>query len=273
MATHVLRPGPRKRFALDEHLPVDHRLSTFYRVGAGLMGLFLLAFGILGLTDNIGFFTTHGDTVVGLNTNGTLSVISICAGLILFAGMVIGGNVASTVNMVLGVLFILSGFLNLALLDTSFNFLAFHIQNVLFSFVVGVLLMFFGMYGRVGSALPHDNPYWKARHPEAVEHEERTRTLREAATATALERGRSTPEAPGTPGATVSRGTGLQGPGDHRAMGPGGGSRDTVTPGATPPGTEGPGVTGPGGGTPGTTPRGRPGTTGSGDSDPGGVDP
>ncbi|MFD8420058.1 DUF4383 domain-containing protein [Streptomyces sp. NPDC059466] len=261
MATHVLRPGPRKRFALDEHLPVDHRLSTFYRIGAGLMGLFLLAFGILGVTDNIGFFTTHGDTVVGLNTNGTLSVVSICAGLILFAGMVIGGNVASTVNMVLGVLFILSGFLNLALLDTSFNFLAFHIQNVLFSFVVGVLLMFFGMYGRVGSALPHDNPYWKARHPEARDQEERVRTLQESATATALQQGRSTPEAPGTPGATISREKGR----DPRAMGPGRGSRDAADPGSEDPGTT-PGH--------GTTPGPGPGNTmGPGSRDPGTMDP
>ncbi|MEU1530269.1 DUF4383 domain-containing protein [Streptomyces fagopyri] len=269
MATHVLRPGPRKRFALDEHLPVDHRLSTFYRIGAGLMGLFLLAFGILGLTDNIGFFTTHGDTVVGLNTNGTLSVVSICVGLILFAGMVIGGNVASTVNMVFGVLFILSGFLNLALLDTTFNFLAFHIQNVLFSFVVGVLLMFFGMYGRVGSALPHDNPYWKARHPETVEREERIRTLNEAATATALQRGRSTPEAPGTPGATVSR----RKDDDPGVMGPGAGSRSTGESRGEDPGTPGRAGEDPGTASPGGTGATGPGTTGPGRRDPGAMDP
>ncbi|MFF1447215.1 DUF4383 domain-containing protein [Streptomyces sp. NPDC058274] len=174
MATHVLHPESRRRIRLDEHLPVDHRLSKFYRVGAGLMGLVLLAFGILGLIDKVGFFDTRGDTVAGLNTNGTLSVLSICVGLLLFAGMVIGGNFASTLNMIAGVVFILSGFVNLALLDTDANFLAFRIQNVLFSFVVGVMLMFFGMYGRVGSALPHDNPYWRSRHPEQAEAEERT---------------------------------------------------------------------------------------------------
>ncbi|MFJ8019834.1 DUF4383 domain-containing protein [Streptomyces sp. NPDC096311] len=200
MATHVLRPGTRRRIAFDDHLPVDHRLNTFYRIGAGLMGLFLLAFGILGLTNRVGFFTTHGDTVMGLNTNGSLSVLSICVGLLLFVGMVIGGNFASTLNMVFGVLFILNGFLNLALLDGRYNFLAFHIQNVLFSFVVGVLLMFFGMYGRVGSALPHDNPYYKARHPEETERAERIRALQEAASATALQqshRAEPTPKAVG----------------------------------------------------------------------------
>ncbi|MFJ2111881.1 MULTISPECIES: DUF4383 domain-containing protein [unclassified Streptomyces] len=168
----------RRRVQLDSHLPLDHRLNQVYRVGAGLMGLFLLVFGVLGLIDRIGFFDTGGDRVAGLNTNGALSVLSICVGLLLLIGMVIGGNTASTLNMVLGILFIASGFVNLALLDTGSNFLAFRIQNVLFSFVVGVLLMFFGMYGRVSGRLPHDNPYWRARHPEEAEREQRARARR-----------------------------------------------------------------------------------------------
>ncbi|WP_079023655.1 DUF4383 domain-containing protein [Streptomyces odonnellii] len=175
MATQALRRPRRRRVRLDEQLPVDHRLNQVYRIGAGVMGLILIVFGILGLIDKIGFFDTGGDRVAGLNTNGALSVLSICVGLLLLAGMVVGGNIASTLNMVLGVLFIASGFVNLALLDTSYNILAFHIQNVLFSFVVGVVLMFFGMYGRVSGSLPHDNPYWRARHPEQAELEERVR--------------------------------------------------------------------------------------------------
>ncbi|MFE9253691.1 DUF4383 domain-containing protein [Streptomyces sp. NPDC006879] len=174
MAGHVIHLKPIGS-ALDEHLPVDHKLSTVYRVGAGLMGLLLLIFGVLGLTHNIGFFDTGGDTVAGLNTNGALSVLSILVGVLLFVGMVRGGNAASTLNITLGVLFIASGFVNLALLETGLNFLAFEIQNVLFSFVVGVMLMWFGMYGRVGSALPHDNPYWRARHPQEADREARSR--------------------------------------------------------------------------------------------------
>ncbi|MFE2127850.1 DUF4383 domain-containing protein [Streptomyces amritsarensis] len=163
---------------LDEHLPTDHKLSQVYRVGAGLTGMLLVVFGILGLVDRIGFFDTGGDTVLALNTNGALSVLSICIGGLLIVGMVVGGTFASTLNIVLGVLFIASGFVNLALLDTGLNFLAFKIQNVLFSFVVGVMLMWFGMYGRVGSALPHDNPYWRARHPEQAAREDRARLAR-----------------------------------------------------------------------------------------------
>ncbi|MGP4003643.1 DUF4383 domain-containing protein [Streptomyces sp. 8N706] len=166
------RTARHRRIRLDEHLPVDHRLSRVYRVGAGVMGLVLLAFGIVGLTGSVGVFDTRGDTVAGLNTNGALSVLSIVVGVLLFVGMVIGGNVASTLNIVVSLGFLLSGFVNLALLETDFNFLAFRIQNVLFSFVVGIMLMIFGMYGRVSLTLPHDNPYWVARHPEEAAREQ-----------------------------------------------------------------------------------------------------
>lgn len=195
------------RIKLDEHLPVDHSLSRVYRLGAGLMGLILVAFGILGLTDNIGFFDTGGATAAGLNTNGALSVLSIAIGMLLFVGMVIGGNFASTLNMALGLLFLLSGFVNLAVLETSFNFLAFRLQNVLFSFVVGLMLMWFGMYGRVSSKLSHDNPYWIARHPEQAEREARAREImtarRRAAEAGATQSIR--PGEPVRPGGPPSR--------------------------------------------------------------------
>lgn len=169
----------RRRVRLDEHLPVDHTLIRVYRIGAGLIGLVLLVFGILGLVNQIGVFDTGSHTTAGLNTNGALSVLSICVGVLLFIGMLIGKNFASTLNMILGVLFILSGFVNLALIDNSFNPLNFRIQNVLFSFVVGLLLMFFGMYGRVSGSLPHDNPYWRARHPRQVEDERRDQAAAE----------------------------------------------------------------------------------------------
>src|SRR2546426_571387 len=88
------------RVKFDEHLPIDHRLSKVYRVGAGLMGLVLLAFGILGLLNEVGFFSTHGHNVAGLSSNGALSVLSIVVGILLFVGMVIGGNFASSLHMV-----------------------------------------------------------------------------------------------------------------------------------------------------------------------------
>ncbi|WP_406283797.1 DUF4383 domain-containing protein [Embleya sp. NBC_00896] len=151
---------------LDEGLPVDHRLGQVYRYGGGFMGVLLIAFGVLGFTNNVGFFSTTGREVAGMSTNGALSLISVVVGAILIVGAIIGGNTASTVNIVVGALFVISGFVNLGLIGTpSINYLSFEMPNVIFSFVVGLLVMTFGLYGRVSGHLPHDNPYWRARHP------------------------------------------------------------------------------------------------------------
>jgi len=62
------------------------------------------------------------------------------------------------------VLFLLSGLVNLAVLRTSANILDFSMRNVIFSFVSGLLLLTFGLYGRVSGGLPPDNPFYRARH-------------------------------------------------------------------------------------------------------------
>lgn len=157
---------------LSDELPVDHRLAAVYRIGAGLCGVILLAFGILGFAGLLGFFDTMGSQIAGLSTNGLLSLISVIVGGLLIAGAVVGGNVASTVNMVVGSLFLLSGFVHLFVLDRSANILDFGMPNVVFSFVMGLLILTFGMYGRVTGGLPHDNPYWRRRHPEQAARED-----------------------------------------------------------------------------------------------------
>ncbi|GGQ51787.1 DUF4383 domain-containing protein [Kitasatospora griseola] len=155
---------------LHDELPVDHRLGQVYRYGAGLGGLFLVAFGILGLTGGSpGFIDTTGKQVLGMSSNGALSVLSLVAGGILILGAIIGGNTASDINMIMGVLFVLAGFVGLMVLDSSANRLAFHIGNVVFSFIFGFVILTFGMYGRVSSHLPQDNPYWKRRHEHDAE--------------------------------------------------------------------------------------------------------
>jgi Domain of unknown function (DUF4383) len=153
---------------LRNDLPVDHRLATVYRYGAGLSGLALLCFGALGFAHQLSFFGTSSTTIAGLSSNGALSSVSVVFGLLLVAGAVVGGNVASAINMGVGALFILSGFANLAVMRTSANILGFRMPNVLFSFVMGLVILTFGMYGRVSGGLPADNPYWRRKHPEAA---------------------------------------------------------------------------------------------------------
>ncbi|MFF7333864.1 DUF4383 domain-containing protein [Streptomyces sp. NPDC008150] len=156
---------------LSDELPVDHKLATVYRYGSALCGLILLAFGALGFADELAPFNTQGDHVAGMSSNGVLSLISVIVGVVLVAGAVIGGNIASIVNMVVGTLFLLSGFAHVFVLDRPANFLDFGMSNVIFSFIMGLVILTFGMYGRVSSKLPHDNPYWRRRHPREAAQE------------------------------------------------------------------------------------------------------
>ncbi|MER5883702.1 DUF4383 domain-containing protein [Streptomyces sp. NPDC001941] len=167
---------------LSDELPVDHQLGNVYRYGAAFCGLVLLVFGCLGFADALSSFDTDGK-IAGLSTNTALSVISVVVGLALIAGGVVGGNFASTLNIAIGALFLLSGFYHLFTLDKGANFLHFGMTNVVFSFVMGLIIMTFGMYGRVSSRLPHDNPYWRSRHPRQAAEEARAlrRSLNEAA--------------------------------------------------------------------------------------------
>ncbi|MEU9778757.1 DUF4383 domain-containing protein [Streptomyces sp. NPDC047968] len=165
---------------LRDELPVDHHLATVYRYGAAFCGLVLIVFGCLGFADALSPFSTSGDTIAGMTTNVALSVLSTVVGLVLIAGGVIGGNTASTLNMTVGALFVLSGFAHLAVLDRPANVLDFGMTNVIFSFVMGLVILTFGMYGRVSSKLGHDNPYWRRRHPEQAAREAAARAAAEA---------------------------------------------------------------------------------------------
>lgn len=79
-------------------MPVDLRPAQVYRIGAGLCGVVLLVFGCLGLTDGLAFFSTTGERVAGLSSNGLLSLISIVTAAVLIIGAVIGGNAASMIS-------------------------------------------------------------------------------------------------------------------------------------------------------------------------------
>lgn len=144
---------------------LGQRLDRVHRVGALLLGLGLWVFAILGLVRRLSFFSTQGQPVLGLSSNGVLSLLSLLVGAVLLAAAARGGRTASTVTTVIGGLFLLSGLAHLAILNTEANLLAFELPNVLFSLIAGMLLLFLGLYGRLSGGLPADNPYAQARHP------------------------------------------------------------------------------------------------------------
>jgi hypothetical protein len=147
-----------------KNMPEDHPFSRPYRFGGGLVGAVLLVFGVLGFFDQLAFFDSEGDRVAGLSTNSVLSTISVVVGAVLIVGAVIGGNVAANVNSIVGALFLISGFANMCVLRTSWNVLNFSMANVIFSFVVGTLVLMFGFYGRVSGRPPAADAYYRGGH-------------------------------------------------------------------------------------------------------------
>jgi hypothetical protein len=139
--------------------PAPHPVHTVHRIGAGSLGGFLVLFGLMGLTRAAEFLSTTGPVVMGLTTNGLLATLSMVVGAVLVVAALRGGPTASTVAVVVGGLFLLSGLGNALVLGTPMNMLAFGLPNVVFSLVVGFALLLLGAYGRFTGGLPRSSPY------------------------------------------------------------------------------------------------------------------
>jgi hypothetical protein len=135
------------------------RVPAVHRIGAIVVAAVIAAFGVLGLVDGLAYFSTDGERIAGLSSNGLLSTISLLTAAVLVAAALHSSRVASTTMLVIGVLFLVSALANLAVLETEVNFLAFSMANVIFSIVAGLVLLTLGAYGRVSGNLPADSPY------------------------------------------------------------------------------------------------------------------
>lgn len=135
------------------HLPVNHPARPLLRTLAALIGLYILVFGIAGVVETWGspFFGREETWVLGLRTNPAFSLLSVAAGAVLLAGSLYGRNVDHFINLWGGVAFLLAGVLMMAVLHTTLNLLNFAITNTVVSFVIGVVLMTAGLYGKTGT--------------------------------------------------------------------------------------------------------------------------
>ena len=129
------------------------------RGGALVVALTLLVFGVLGFVNGLSYFSTEGGRVAGLSSNGLLSTVSVVTAVLLVVAAVRSAKTVSTVMVVLGAAFLLSAMLNLAVLETDWNVLAFSMANVIFSICAGLVLLLLGAYGRYSGNLPEDSPY------------------------------------------------------------------------------------------------------------------
>lgn len=134
------------------HIPVNHRFQPVYRFLALLAGVFVLVFGIVGVIKTAGdpLFQQGDAEVFGLRMNLAFAIISVLAGVILVAAGIRGGNAAHFVNLVGSGVFLGAGIIMLLLLQTSADFLNFKVATCVVSFIIGIVLLVAGLYGRVG---------------------------------------------------------------------------------------------------------------------------
>ncbi len=123
-------------------------MGNLHRIGAAVVGGFVFVFGLTGLTWRPEVFSTEGPVVFGMTTNGFLAFLSMAVGFMLVFAAVFGGPVAAWGAIAAGAGFILSGVVNVFLLGTPLNVMAFTMPNVVFSWVAGAVLVALGMIGR-----------------------------------------------------------------------------------------------------------------------------
>lgn len=157
------------------HVPINHPLQPLYRLLAGLVGVYVLAFGIWGFIRTAGrpFFAQNDlPYVLGLHANRAFAILSIVVGVILVVGAVLGGNLHQTMSLFGSVVFLVAGLVMLVLERTEFNFLGFTPATSVVSFIIGIVLLLSGLYGKVGTLLDirREEDYRHGRGPDPDEH-------------------------------------------------------------------------------------------------------
>jgi hypothetical protein len=135
------------------HLPVNHPARPVYRTLSALVGLYILVFGITGLVQTWGlpFFDRGNNWVLGLQTNPAFSLLSTAAGAVILGGALYGHNVDHFINLWGSTVFVVAGVVMMALLNTQANLLNFSMTNVIVSFIIGLVLLLAGLYGKTGA--------------------------------------------------------------------------------------------------------------------------
>ncbi|MDG4822745.1 DUF4383 domain-containing protein [Asanoa sp. WMMD1127] len=140
------------------HNPINHPARSTYRVLAGLVGLYLVVFGGIGLatTGGDGLFAQDAGRALGQGTNLANSLVSIVIGAIVLIAAVVGRNFDVTVNRLVSYFLMALGLLTLALLQTDANFLGHTLASSIVMMSLGLVLLLASMYGKVGSADDHE---------------------------------------------------------------------------------------------------------------------
>ncbi|SDY03193.1 protein of unknown function [Micromonospora pattaloongensis] len=157
------------------HIPVNHPLRPVYRTIAGLGGLYLFLYGVVGMAVTWGdpLFGREDVWALGLRANLASAIASLLFGATVVAAAVFGGRAEHLVNLAAGVVALATGLVMLTLLRHA-NFLNFSVANVIVSFVLGMVFLTAGLYDKVGSAADADTEdglrHGRLRMPHGVSH-------------------------------------------------------------------------------------------------------
>lgn len=135
------------------HIPVNHPLRPLYRTIAGLVGLYVLIFGVLGVVQTWGhpLFARESTWVLGLRTNLAFAIISVVFGAVVIFGALHRGNLGHYLNLTIGVVSMLTGLVMMAVLQTTANILNFSMSTVIVSLIFGLIFLATGLYDKVGT--------------------------------------------------------------------------------------------------------------------------
>lgn len=138
------------------HIPLNHPARPIYRVLAGLIGLYILVFGVWGAARTLGdpLFDRDGEWVLGLRTNLAFALVSVVFGAFLLVGASRRGNLGHYMNLIAGVVFLVTSILMMSVLQTSANVLSFSMSTVIVSMLFGLILLGTGLYDKVGPVEP-----------------------------------------------------------------------------------------------------------------------
>ncbi|MFG2105550.1 DUF4383 domain-containing protein [Micromonospora chersina] len=146
------------------HTPVNHPARPVYRAIGGLVGLYFVVFGVLGIIASAGNdVLAQDDTkVLGQGTNLGFSMLTILLGAAILIGTAIGRNLDVAINQWLAYALMALGLAELAFLHTDANIFNFSIMTVIVVLTLSLVLLMVGMYGKVGTDDEHE-AWQKAR--------------------------------------------------------------------------------------------------------------
>ncbi len=136
------------------HTPVNHPARPVYRAIGGLVGLYFVVFGVIGLITTAGngaFAQDDSLKVLGQGANLGFSLLSIVLGAAIVAGVAIGRNLDVAINQWLSYALMVLGLAELAFLHTDANIFNFSIMTVIVVLVLAMVLLMAGMYSKVGT--------------------------------------------------------------------------------------------------------------------------